>query len=44
MSQKAKHALVLALIVVALGVVGHLDARDAQCSWNGCPDQRFAEE
>ncbi len=44
MSQKAKHALILALIVVALGVVGHLDARDAQCSWNGCGEARYTQE
>lgn len=44
MRQKTKHALVLLTIVVAMGLLGHMEARDAQCSWNGCPDNRFEQE
>lgn len=44
MNQKTKHALILAAIVFALGVVGHLDAQDAQCSWNGCGEARYTQE
>jgi|AntDeeMinimDraft_6_1070357.scaffolds.fasta_scaffold03213_2 hypothetical protein len=36
MSNKAKGWIAAIIVIVALGIVGHMDERDAQCDWNGC--------
>lgn len=44
MKQKTKHALTLAAVILAMGLLGYMDEQDAQCSWNGCGEDRFTQQ
>lgn len=44
MSARMKNVLVVVVIALAFGIVGYMDAQDAECSWNGCGDSRYTQE
>jgi len=44
MSARMKNVLVVVVIALAFGIVGAMDAHDAECSWNGCGDVRYTQE
>ena len=44
MRPSLKNFLILTAVIVAFGIAGHMDARDAECSWNGCGLDRYTQE
>lgn len=44
MSQSKKNLLIILTLITAFGIVGHMDLKDHECSWNGCGDARYAQE
>lgn len=44
LTRRTKNVLILLLVVAAYGLVGYMDANDADCSWNGCGEERYSQE
>lgn len=44
MSQRKKEILGITFLIIAFGIVGHMDYQDEKCSWNGCSDNRFEDQ